>query len=152
VARVGKVAGRDVVLAEPTTFMNLSGEAVGRLASFHKVEPVDLLVVVDEVQLPLGRLRLGRSGSAGGHNGLKSVIQHLGAEFPRLRIGVGRGDPRWYLADHVLSTFRPDEREIVERAIERAADAVEVFVESGIETAMNKFNAKEDTETGKPEV
>jgi peptidyl-tRNA hydrolase, PTH1 family len=96
--------------------------------------------VADEVQLPLGRLRLRRAGSAGGHNGLKSLIQHVGTEFPRLRIGVGRGDPKWDLADHVLSRFGADEREAAADAISRAADAVELFVEHGVEAAMNRIN------------
>ena len=144
VARVAVAGDRGVLLAQPQTFMNASGDAVGRLAAYHKIEPSDVLVVVDEVQLPLGRLRLRASGSAGGHNGLKSVIQYLGSGFPRLRIGVGRGDPRWDLADHVLSAFRHDEREIVARAIGRAADAVELFVDEGVHAAMNRYNASED--------
>jgi PTH1 family peptidyl-tRNA hydrolase len=139
-ADIAVVRGRDVVLVEPKTFMNASGEAVERVTAFWKIDPGDLLVVVDEVQLPLGRLRLRQSGSAGGHNGLKSVIQYLGTDFPRLRIGVGRGDPRWDLADHVLSPFQADEREVVDQAISRAADAVEVFAEEGIGPAMNRFN------------
>jgi PTH1 family peptidyl-tRNA hydrolase len=137
-------AGRGVLLARPGTFMNVSGEAVVRISAFHKVDPGNLLIVVDDVQLPLGRLRLRRSGSAGGHNGLKSVIEHLGDGFPRLRVGVGRGDPQWDLADHVLSRFRSDEREVIAKAIERAADAAEVFVTEDIEAAMNRFNARED--------
>jgi PTH1 family peptidyl-tRNA hydrolase len=141
VAEVATVAGRGAVLAEPQTFMNASGEAVSRIAAFHKIDPADILIVVDEVQLPLGRLRLRRSGSAGGHNGLKSIVQHIGAGFPRLRIGVGRGDPQWDLADHVLSRFAADEREAVADAVQRAADAVEVFVGEGIEAAMNRFNS-----------
>jgi len=145
VARVAVDSRRGALIAQPQTFMNASGDAVGRLAAFHKIEPCDVLVVVDEAQLPLGRLRLRGSGSAGGHNGLKSVIQHLGTGFPRLRIGVGRGDPRWDLADHVLSAFRHDEREIVARAIGRAADAVELFVDEGIGPAMNRYNVSEDT-------
>jgi PTH1 family peptidyl-tRNA hydrolase len=131
-----------VLLAKPLTFMNESGEAVGALARYFKVEPVDLLVVVDEAQLPLGRLRLRASGSAGGHNGLKSVIAHVGTEFPRLRIGVGRGDPRWDLADHVLSRFEAEERETADEAVSRAADAVETFLEEGIGPAMNRFNTR----------
>jgi PTH1 family peptidyl-tRNA hydrolase len=87
---------------------------------------------------------LRRSGSAGGHNGLKSVIELLGDGFPRLRVGVGRGDPQWDLADHVLSRFRSDEREVIAKAIERAADAAEVFVTEDVEAAMNRFNARED--------
>src|SRR5947209_6825381 len=132
-ADLAVVAGRGVVLAEPRTFMNASGEAVSRIAQFHKIDPQDILVVVDEVQLPLGKLRMRRSGSAGGHNGLKSIIQHVGDQFPRLRIGIGRGDPQWDLADHVLSRFAADEREAVTDAVNRAADAVELFVETGTE-------------------
>ena len=139
-ADLAVVTGRSAVLVEPQTFMNLSGDAVGRVAAFHKLEPADVLVVVDEVQLPLGRIRLRRSGSSGGHNGLKSIIQHIGTEFPRLRIGVGRGDPKWDLADHVLSRFGREEREAVAEAVNRAADAVEMFVDEGIEVAMNRFN------------
>jgi PTH1 family peptidyl-tRNA hydrolase len=132
-------------LLKPLTFMNLSGFAVQQVMQFYKVELPDLLVVVDEVQLELGRLRARRSGSAGGHNGLKSVIAQLGTEeFARLRIGVGRGDGRRDLADHVLSTFAPEERATVEEAVARAADAVELFVSDGIEPVMNRFNRKED--------
>jgi peptidyl-tRNA hydrolase, PTH1 family len=142
IADVAVVHGHDIVVAKPKTFMNASGEAVGRIAAFFKIEPGDLLVVVDEVQLPLGRLRLRSSGSAGGHNGLKSVIAHVGSDFPRLRIGVGRGDPRWDLADHVLSPFQDDEREAAAQAVSRAADAVETFLEDGIGQAMNRFNIR----------
>ena len=138
------VGDRAVLLAEPKTFMNASGEAVSRIAAYHHIEPVDVLAVVDDVNLPLGRLRLRRSGSAGGHNGLKSIIEYIGAEFPRLRIGVGRGDLRWDVADHVLATFDRDEHDAVTQAIGRAADAVEVFVDLGVEAAMNRFNAADD--------
>jgi len=144
VADLVLVGPRGALLAKPKTFMNASGEAVGRVAGFHNIESGDVLVIVDEVNLKLGRLRLRRVGSAGGHNGLKSVIQHLGSEFPRLRIGVGRGDPRWDLADHVLSRFERDELDQVAPAIQRAADAAEVFVSDGIEAAMNRFNAAGD--------
>ena len=142
VADVVVVGSRGAVLVEPQMFMNLSGDAVSRLSAFHKLTPQDVLVVVDEVQLPVGRLRARRSGSAGGHNGLKSVIQHLGTEFPRLRIGIGRGDPTWNLADHVLSRFARDERDIVADAVNRAADAVELFVEDGLDAVMSRFNAE----------
>lgn len=140
VADVAVVGTRGVVLVEPQTYMNLSGDAVSRIAAFHKLDPTDVLVVVDEVQLPLGRLRVRRNGSAGGHNGLKSIIQHIGAEFPRLRVGVGRGDPRWDLADHVLSKFGREEREAVADLVSRAADAVELFADEGLEVVMNRFN------------
>ncbi|OLC45509.1 MAG: aminoacyl-tRNA hydrolase [Acidobacteria bacterium 13_1_40CM_65_14] len=138
------VRDHDVLLVEPKTFMNLSGQAVSGVMAFYKIQPADVLVVVDEVQLPLGKLRLRRSGSAGGHNGLKSVIEHVGTDFPRLRIGVDRGDRNWDLADRVLSRFPADEREIVDAAIARAADAAETFVSDGVELAMNRFNAAGD--------
>jgi PTH1 family peptidyl-tRNA hydrolase len=143
-ADVAAATARETMIVKPRTFMNASGEAVGRLAAFYKTAPADILVIVDEVQLPLGRLRLRRSGSAGGHNGLKSVIQHVGADFARLRVGVGRGDPKWDLADHVLSTFTVDERAVAAQTVTRAADAAETFVTEGIEAAMNTFNAAGD--------
>ncbi|MGD9903218.1 MAG: aminoacyl-tRNA hydrolase [Vicinamibacterales bacterium] len=140
--RMGEEA---VLVAKPMTFMNLSGAAVGGLTGFYKVAVADVLVVVDEVALPLGRLRAGRRGSAGGHNGLKSVIDRLGTvEVARLRIGVGRGDTRWDLADHVLGAFTPEERGEVEAVVLRAADAVATFVAEGIERVMNAFNAAND--------
>jgi PTH1 family peptidyl-tRNA hydrolase len=148
--KVGTLAlakDHDALLMEPATFMNLSGEAVLRVGSFYKVNLADWLIVVDDVNLPLGRVRMRKMGSAGGHNGLKSVIQHLGPDFARLRIGVGRGDPKWDLADHVLARFEPEERRSVEEAIGRAADAVETFVTEGIEPAMNRFNARDDKAT-----
>jgi PTH1 family peptidyl-tRNA hydrolase len=148
--KVGTLAlakDHDALLMEPATFMNLSGEAVLSVGSFYKVAPSDWLVVVDDVNLPLGRVRMRTMGSAGGHNGLKSVIQHIGPDFARLRIGVGRGDPKWDLADHVLARFEPEERRSVEEAIGRAADAVETFVTDGIEPAMNRFNARDDKAT-----
>ena len=146
-ALVAKVREGDepVLIAKPTTFMNLSGDAVAGLAGFYKVAVPDVLVVLDEVALPLGRLRAGRAGSAGGHNGLKSIIGRLGtSEVSRLRIGVGRGDTRKDLADHVLGTFGADEREDVEAAVLRAAEASVMFVTDGIERVMNAFNAAND--------
>lgn len=138
-----------VVLAKPLTFMNLSGQAVAGLARYYRIEAADVLVIVDEVALPLGRLRARREGGAGGHNGLRSVAEHLGTlAFPRLRIGVGRGDERRDLADHVLGRFEPDEREAVEAAVLRAAEAVEMFVTDGIERVMNVFNAANDKDPG----
>jgi peptidyl-tRNA hydrolase, PTH1 family len=133
------------VLAKPLTYMNLSGFAVSKLRQFFQVEPADLLVIVDEVALPLGRLRARPRGTAGGHNGLKSVIEQLGTnEFPRLRLGVGRGDGRRDLADYVLSKFDADERETIQAATLRAADAAEMFISEGIARVMNTFNAAND--------
>ena len=133
-----------LLVVKPLTMMNLSGEAVAGLAGFYKVDPAAVLVVADDVNLPLGRLRLRARGTAGGHNGFRSIIGCLGTgEFPRLRVGVGRGDPRRDLADHVLARFDDDEREEVEQAIARAADAVETFLAEGIEVAMNRYNRAE---------
>jgi PTH1 family peptidyl-tRNA hydrolase len=135
-------------LVKPLTYMNLSGGAVMTLAQFYKVDMADLLVVVDDVNLEIGRLRARRSGSAGGHNGLKSIIAQMGTDaFPRLRIGIGRGDDRRNLADHVTGKIDPSERPLVEDAVQRAADAVETFIAEGIVAAMNKFNRKDDKAT-----
>jgi PTH1 family peptidyl-tRNA hydrolase len=148
-ALVARWRAEDVVLAKPLTFMNLSGEAVVPLLQFYKIEIADLLVVVDEVQLETGRIRVRPDGSAGGHNGLKSIIASLGTHaFPRLRIGVGRGDSRRDLADHVLARFEPDERDTIAAAIAEAADAAELFVAEGPIAAMNRFNRKPDTGNG----
>jgi len=140
-ARAAKISDIDdgLLLATPTTFMNLSGWAVREIATFHKLAPSDVLVVVDDADLPLGRLRMRRSGSAGGHNGLKSIIQELGTiEFPRLRIGVGRQAGE--LRHHVLGRFVAGEKADIEAAVKRAADAAELFAKEDILTAMNRFN------------
>jgi peptidyl-tRNA hydrolase, PTH1 family len=146
-AKYRPAAGDAVLLAKPLTYMNASGEAVGGLMRYFKIEPPDLLVVVDEAQLPLGRLRTRASGSAGGHNGLKSVIAHIGSEFARLRIGVGRGDQRRDLADHVLARFDADEEPDAARMIDRAADAAETFTTDGIVAVMNRFNGGDPATT-----
>ena len=141
-ARAAKIPdiGDGVLLAEPTTFMNLSGWAVREIAGFHKLAPSEVLVVVDDADLPLGRLRLRTGGSAGGHNGLKSVIQELGTvEFPRLRVGVGRRPGE--LKNHVLGRFSAEERAQIDAAVKRAADAAELFAKESILAAMNRFNA-----------
>jgi PTH1 family peptidyl-tRNA hydrolase len=136
-----------VIIAKPLTFMNLSGQAVTGLAGFYKIEPADIFIVTDDVALPLGRLRARREGGAGGHNGLKSIIQSLATQaFPRMRVGVGRGDSRRDLADHVLGRFDADERDTVSAAVLRAADATEVFLSDGIERVMNVFNAATEKE------
>lgn len=141
------VGEESVILAKPLTFMNLSGQAVAGLAGFYKIEPADVFVVTDDVALPLGRLRARRDGGAGGHNGLKSIIQSLATQaFPRMRVGVGRGDNRRDLADHVLGRFDADERDTVSAAVLRAADATEMFLSEGIERVMNAFNAAEQTD------
>ena len=141
-ARVAKIAAIEdgVLVAEPTTFMNLSGWAVREIAAFHKLSAPDLLVVVDDADLPLGRLRMRTGGSAGGHNGLKSIIQELGTiEFPRLRVGVGRQPGE--LKNHVLGRFSDDEKAQIDAAVKRAADAAELFATENILAAMNRYNA-----------
>jgi PTH1 family peptidyl-tRNA hydrolase len=130
-----------VLLAKPLTYMNRSGDAVAALVRYFDVAPDDLLVVVDEVALPFGRLRARARGTAGGHNGLKSVIARLGTEdFARLRLGVGRGDGRRDLSAHVLGAFEADERPALEDLIARATDATEAFVTGGIAHVMNVYN------------
>jgi PTH1 family peptidyl-tRNA hydrolase len=146
-ALIAKWRFAGVLLAKPLTFMNLSGHAVGELLRYFKIDVSDLLVVVDDVNLELGRLRARAGGSAGGHNGLKSLIAQLGTEeFARLRVGVGRGDDRRDLGDHVLATFDPAERAIVADTVSRTADAVELFAAEGIAPVMNRFNRKEEKE------
>ena len=143
------VTGGDqgVIVAKPLTFMNLSGQAVAALAGFYKIEPADVFVVTDDVALPLGRLRARREGGAGGHNGLKSIGQSLATQaFPRMRVGVGRGDNRRDLADYVLGRFDADERDTVSAAVLRAADATEMFLSEGIGRVMNAFNAAEQSD------
>jgi PTH1 family peptidyl-tRNA hydrolase len=137
----------DTLLVKPLTFMNLSGPAVVGLAQFYKSDLPDLFVVVDDVNLELGRLRARAAGSAGGHNGLKSIIGALGSDaFARMRIGVGGGEPRRDLSGHVLGRFAPDERPVIVEAVSRSADAAELFIAEGIAPVMNRFNRKEDKE------
>jgi len=138
-------ADGDVLLAKPLTFMNLSGSAVGELMRFFKIDLADVLIVCDDVNLPLGRLRARATGSEGGHNGLRSIADALGTiDYARLRVGVGRGDMRRDLADHVLARFEPDEAPGMADAIARAADAVELWVTDGLARVMNTFNRAED--------
>src|SRR4029453_12240074 len=137
----------DTLLEKPLTFMNLSGPAVVGLLQFYKIEAPDLFVIVDDVNLELGRLRARAAGSAGGHNGLKSIIGALGSDaFARMRIGVGGGEPRRDLSGHVLGRFPPDGRPIVAEAVSRSVDAAELFIREGITPVMNRFNRKEEKE------
>jgi PTH1 family peptidyl-tRNA hydrolase len=146
-ALVARWRSAGAAFAKPLTFMNLSGTAVVGLMQFFKIEPAGLFVIVDDANIELGRLRARARGSAGGHNGLKSVIGSLGSEeFARLRVGVGRGDDRRDLADHVLAKFDADERAIVGEAVGRSADAAELFITEGIGPVMNRYNRKEDAE------
>jgi PTH1 family peptidyl-tRNA hydrolase len=136
-----------VLLVKPLTFMNVSGEAVGVLSRFYKIAVADILIVCDDVNLDLGRLRVRGSGGEGGHNGLRSVADGLGTtEYARLRVGVGRGDARRDLADHVLARFEPEELAGIEAAVARAADAVETWISDGLVKTMNVFNRSDDNE------
>ena len=136
------LGGKKVLLMKPVTYMNLSGEAVGQAAAFYKIPPQRVLVISDDVSLPPGRLRIRTGGSAGGHNGLKSIIAHLGGDqFPRLKIGVGgKPHPEYDMADWVLSSFTGEDQKIIDEAIKRAADGVECFLKDGPDRAMNQFN------------
>jgi len=138
----GRLGGDESVLfVKPLTFMNRSGTAVERLLSVHAGTPRDLLIVVDDVALELGRLRVRERGSHGGHNGLRSIIDTLGSEeFPRVRVGIRRGELPGELAEYVLDVFPPEDVLVVQEAVERAADAVECVLRDGVSVAMNRFN------------
>lgn len=140
----GGLAGRQVALVKPQTFMNLSGEAVGALARFYKVPPARILVAFDDIDLPVAALRLRPKGGAGGHKGMRSVIQHLGTdEFPRVRLGIGRPAGRMPVEAYVLQKFKPDEWEAMVVTYEQAVEAVKAIVSQGINQAMNQFNVVE---------
>ena len=139
---VKRFGAEPLLLAKPLTFMNRSGLAVTALSAYYRIPPDDILIVYDDVDLPFGKLRARPSGSAGTHNGMRSIVQSLGTtDVPRLRVGIGRGDRRRDLADVVLSTFEPAERDQLESVITRAADAAEMFAAADILTVMNRYNA-----------
>ena len=136
------IGDQSVLLMKPTTYMNLSGGAVGEAARFYKIPPERILVISDDVALPQGKLRIRRSGSAGGHNGLKDIIAHLGGDgFPRIKVGVGgKPHPDSDMADWVLGKFTGQDKKVMEDAIQRAADAVETLLKYGVDQAMSKHN------------
>ena len=136
----GRLAPHHIILAKPQTYMNLSGDAVGPLAKFYRVPPAHVIVVYDEIDLDLGTLRIRPKGGAGGHNGMKSLINHLGQEFPRLRLGVGRPPGRMPAAAYVLRRFGSDELPLVDIMLDLAATAVETIIREGLEPAMNRYN------------
>ena len=136
----GRLAEGAVVLAKPQTFMNLSGEAVGALASFYRIPPRAVLVVYDELDIPFGAIRLREKGGAGGHNGMRSIIQHLGNDFPRLRLGIGRPPGRMDAAAYVLQDFGRDELPLVSEMLATAGQAIASFVRDGIDLTMSRFN------------
>ncbi len=137
----GRVCGTDIALAKPRTYMNDSGAAVEYLMTRFSASPEDLLVVYDDIALPLGTIRARRSGSDGGHNGVRSIIDELGSkEFPRIRVGIGAPDDGESYVKYVLGNFQKHEEKVITPVIAAVADAVEVLLEEGIEKAMNRFN------------
>lgn len=137
----GVIGGEKVILLKPQTYMNLSGESVRAAADFYKIQPDHIIVVYDDISLDAGQLRIRTKGSAGGHNGVKNIIAHLGTqEFPRVKVGVGAKPPRMDLADYVLSPFGKEDQEKMAAAFDEAAQAVESLIEEGPDRAMNRFN------------
>lgn len=143
-ALIGKgiLAGQKVLLAKPLTYMNLSGESIKELVDYYKIDPAEeLIVLYDDINLPVGKIRIRPKGSAGGHNGIKNIIAHLGGqEFPRVRIGVGEKPKGWDLVDYVLGRFPAEEEPVIRKALEQAAEACEVIMQEGVDAAMNRFN------------
>ena len=139
----GKIEGQTVILLKPMTYMNLSGESVAAVASYFKIAPEDVIVIYDDINLDVGRLRIREKGSAGGHNGIKNIIAHLSTDvFPRIRVGVGMKPPKMDLADYVLSRFSKEEQELMEDGYQKACKALELMVVDDIAKAMNEYNGK----------
>lgn len=139
----GIIEGKSVILLKPMTFMNLSGESVSKVANYYKIPAEDIIVIYDDINLDVGRIRIRKKGSAGGHNGIKNIIAHLGTqEFPRVRIGVGMKPGNMDLADYVLSRFSKDEEVLLQSGYERAGEVVALMVQDAIDKAMNDYNGK----------
>lgn len=137
----GVIAGEKVVLVKPQTYMNLSGECIREVVDFYKVSPQDVIVIFDDISLEPGKIRIRPKGSAGGHNGIKSIIAHLNSqEFPRIKCGVGDKPKGYDLADYVLGHFSKEELPVIEEEKKKASDACECILKNGIEAAMNQFN------------
>lgn len=138
----GMIEGEKVILAMPQTFMNLSGESVRELVDYYKCDPSDVIVAYDDIDLAVGKLRIREKGSAGGHNGMKSIIKHLGGDtFPRIRVGIGgEKHPGQDLADYVLGHFKDDEKELLSDALDKAEKAAELFAQDEFSEAMNKYS------------
>ena len=142
----GRCANQSVILAKPQTYMNRSGDAVGPLANFYKIPPERVLVIYDELDLPLGTLRMREKGGTGGHNGMKSITNHLGQEFPRMRLGIGRPPGKMPASAHVLQDFGKDDLPIVNELLDEAVKAGETFVTDGINLAMTRHNTQRKSE------
>ncbi|WP_058486511.1 aminoacyl-tRNA hydrolase [Defluviitalea phaphyphila] len=139
----GIIGEEKVVLAKPQTYMNLSGQSVIEIINWYKIDKSNIIIVYDDISLPLGALRIRTKGSAGGHNGIKNIISHLNSqEFLRVKVGVGEKPPGWDLADYVLSHFTKEEMKYITESIKKACDAIETIIKEGSVAAMNKFNKK----------
>lgn len=136
----GRIGGHSVILAKPQTYMNLSGDSVGPLAAYFRIPAANVLVIFDELDLPFGTLRLREKGGAGGHNGMKSIIQHLGNEFPRLRLGIDRPPGQMPAAAYVLQDFGKDQLPLLSELLDEAARCVRTFLEMGVDDAMSRHN------------
>ena len=136
----GRIVGASVILVKPQTYMNRSGNAVGPLADYYRISPENVLVIFDDIDLAPGMIRLRDKGGSGGHNGMKSIIQHLGNDFPRLRLGVGRPSGKMPPAAYVLQDFGKDEQELVQTMLEHTLQAVETFLQEGVDVAMSQHN------------
>ncbi len=139
----GTIAGEKVILIKPQTFMNLSGESLREIMSFYKVPVSNLIVIYDDVSLDTGRIRIRPQGSAGGHNGIKSIIYQLASDaFPRIKLGVGAPPEHWDMADWVTGKFSDEEIKILSKSVEKLPDAIEEMIKKGPQSAMNRFNSK----------
>ena len=139
----GVIEGMKVILAKPQTYMNLSGESIREIADFYKIDPENMIIIYDDISLGVGRLRIRKKGSAGGHNGIKNIIAHLGTDvFPRIKVGVGEKPQGWDLADYVLSKYSKEEQQALREASDNVIGAVKLMVMDNIDAAMNQYNAK----------
>ena len=136
----GRIAGKPVILAKPQTYMNRSGDSIGPLVNYYRIPLENVLIIYDELDLPFGALRLRQGGGSGGHNGMKSIINHLGQDFPRMRLGIGRPPGRMEAADFVLTDFRGQEVEVADALLNEATAAMETYLTEGVDLAMTRHN------------
>ena len=146
----GRISGQKVILVKPQTYMNLSGESIQEVMNFYKVDPENLIIIYDDIDLDLGALRIRKSGSAGTHNGMRSVVQHINSTaFPRIRIGMG--GPKGDIVDFVIGGMSKAESEVLKETVDKAAEAIDCIIESGIDMSMNRYNTKKKTKKEKNE-
>ena len=139
----GIVNGEKIVLVKPLTYMNASGECIGQFINFYKITNQDLLIIYDDLDMPTGKIRIRQKGSAGGHNGIRSTIQHLGTDqFNRIKVGIGRPDGRKTVVDFVLTRFTPEEQPLINEAIEKTSDACDFWLKNEFINVMNRYNGK----------